>query len=79
MSPKEIFIESLNCVFTIHILNPTSFIYILSFIYMCGSGSTKLLNTDPIWIQIHNNAFLIIIPFSFLLCRYLGAVTAGWG
>ena len=24
---------------------------------MCGSGSTKLLNTDPIRIRIHNTAF----------------------
>ena len=27
---------------------------ILTFIYMCGSGSRKLLNTDPIRIRIHN-------------------------
>ena len=29
---------------------------ILSYIYMCSSGSTKLLNTDPIRIRIHKTA-----------------------
>ena len=28
-------------------LNLTYFAFILSYIYICGSGSTKLLNTDP--------------------------------
>ena len=31
----------------IYILNLTPFVCILSYFYMCGSGSTKLLNTDP--------------------------------
>ena len=31
---------------------------------MCGSKSTKLLNTDPIRIRIHNNVFKNI----FLSC-----------
>ena len=31
--------------------------YIVISNYLSGSGSTKVLNTDPIWIRIHNTAY----------------------
>ena len=53
-------------------LKSYSFLYIfLSYIYICGSGSgfTKLLNTDPIWIRMHNTDFYTSFqPDMFRLC-----------
>ena len=37
------------------------------YIYLCGSGSTKILNTDQIWIRIHNTV---------LFCDYVHALEA---
>ena len=52
MASEELFIQlSLWMVNLCHLL---PFPSILS--YKCGSGSTKLLNTDPIRIRIHNTA-----------------------
>ena len=51
----------------ISILNITSFSFILSSIYMCGSRSKKLLNTDTLRIRIHNTAFWDWTTLLFLL------------
>ena len=34
---------------------------------MCGSGSRKLLNTDPIRIQIHNTGSMTSLLYTFLV------------
>ena len=47
----------------------------LSYIYLSGSGSVfrygfiMLLNTDPIWIWIHNTALLVLLLYSWLQVR----------
>ena len=71
MSPYEIFysVESLKSELWIYILNLTSFVYILSYIYSTcadpyseyGSGSRRVLNSDPMRIWIHKNAANTII------------------
>ena len=55
-----------------HTVILTPFSSILSYIYMCGSGSTKLLNTDPIRIRTHNtgvdgvpNLFFLFVKSEF--------------
>ena len=57
MSPEEIVKVSWATALLIYFLNLTPFVSFLSYFYMCWSGSTNLLNTDPIRIRIHNTAF----------------------
>ena len=45
MSPKEIFSQLSHWIVNLQ-YRYTPFVSILSYFYMCGSGSTKLLNTD---------------------------------
>ena len=65
------------------VFNLTLFAYNLSYIYLLapysehgsGSGSTKLLNTDPILIRIHNKhcnkeMFVKISPLTVLSVLY---------
>ena len=47
------FLVSLVSEWWIYVLNLTPFASIFSYIYMCGSESTKLLNPNPIRIRIH--------------------------
>ena len=59
MPPEELFSQFSLSEWWIYVLNLTPFASILSFtgiyaMYMCGSGSVKLLNTDPIRIRINN-------------------------
>ena len=54
---KKKILEKNNFLHTVSIfvknkISTTYFVSILSYFYMCGSGSTKLLNTDPIRIRI---------------------------
>ena len=44
---------------------------------MCGSGSTKVLNTDPIRIRIHNTGFLQSLFSPQLYSRVTWAVLPG--
>ena len=64
MLPKEIFCQLRNWIVTdwylIYILNLATFVSILSYFYMCGSGSTKLLNTDPVPDPQHCLLFLTL-------------------
>ena len=65
----------------INVLNLTSltFAFILSYICMCGSGSWKLLNTDPDpqhWLavrvnlsQLHGGKDSLLIMFLKYICR----------
>ena len=46
-------VESLNGKFLSTIFNLSPFLPNLSYFYLCGSGCTKLLNTDSILIRIH--------------------------
>ena len=57
--------SSLNCKFKFK-----SYTFCLYFILylLCGSGSIKLMNTDPIRIRIHNTEQKIILTQPILYC-----------
>ena len=60
------FFETIRIVNSYSILSLTPFASILSYIYMFGPRSTKLLNTDPIRIRIHSAVCDITSLLSFL-------------
>ena len=55
MAQEEI--ESLYGEYMSSILHILRYLSILSYIYLCGSRSTKVLNTDPICIRIHDTVY----------------------
>ena len=59
MSPKENFGQLvLNL---LPLLYPIFSIYMSGSVFRIGSGSTKLLNTDPLRIRIHNTDFYYVL------------------
>ena len=68
MALDEIFSQLSLWRVILYVFNLTPFASYLSYNYLCGSKSTKVLNTDPIWIRIHNtetDQVYILIPRYF--------------
>ena len=52
MAPEELLVSWVS-EWWIYVLNILAFASISSYIYMCGSGPTELLNSNPIRARIH--------------------------
>ena len=67
MSAEEFFIQ-----LSLWVVNSclNSYTFCLHFLH-CGSGSTKLLNTDPIRIRIHNTGYHDQIQYAWHSSKYV--------
>ena len=61
-----------------YVSNLTPFASILTYICMCGSGSKKLLNTDPDPQHCTKISWWDMSPISHFLYRYLDKVRYAW-